>query len=410
MSLTLDDILAARSRIAGGVAYTPCPESIQLSELCGARIYCKLDYLQRTGSFKERGARNALLLLLTDEQRSRGVIAASAGNHALGLAYHGKLLSIGVTVVMPRFAPLIKMATCRRLGANVVLHGETFRDAVAHAHELERQKQLTYIHGFNNPAIIAGQGTLGLEILEQVPDVEAIVLPIGGGGLAAGVALAVKSQRPDVQIFGVEPEQMPTFSAALAAGHPVDIPLRPTLADGLAVGRVGDLAFDLAAPRLDRVVTVGEEQFSLAVLRLAEMEKAVVEGAGGAALAGCLAGKLPELAGRHVVLVLTGGNIDLAVLGRVIEHGLVVDGRLCRFTVTISDRPGGLARLAERIAAAGASVKEITHDRAFCGPDISAVSVLCTVETADRQHIAELYRQLREAGFEPIPTPTGPPG
>jgi len=402
MSITLDDVLAARSRIAGGVALSPCPESIQLSELCGARIFCKLDYLQRTGSFKERGARNALLLL-SDEQRRRGVIAASAGNHALGLAYHGHLLSIGVTVVMPKFAPLIKLATCRRLGANVVLHGETFREAVEHAHELERQRNLTYIHGFDDPAIIAGQGTLGLEILEQAPDVEAIVLPIGGGGLAAGVSVAVKSLRPEVQIFGVEPDQMPTFTAALAAGHPVDIPLRPTLADGLAVGRIGATSFALAAPLIDRVVTVSEEQFSLAILRLAELEKCVVEGAGSAPLAACLAARLPELTGRCVVLVLTGGNIDLAVLGRVIEHGLVVDGRLCRFTATISDRPGGLARLAQQIAVAGASVKEITHDRAFCGPDVSAVSVLCTVEAADHQHIAEVYRQLREAGFDVVP-------
>jgi threonine dehydratase len=402
MSLTLDDILAARGRIAGGVALSPCPESIQLSELCGVRIFCKLDYLQRTGSFKERGARNALLLL-DDAQRRQGVIAASAGNHALGLAYHGNLLSIGVTVVMPKFAPLIKLATCRRLGANVVLHGETFREAVEHAQLLERQRGLTYIHGFDNPAIIAGQGTLGLEILDQVPDVEAIVLPIGGGGLAAGVSVAVKSLRPEVQIFGVEPDQMPTFAAALAAGHPVDIPLRPTLADGLAVGRIGERSFALAAPLLDRVVTVSEEQFSLAILRLAELEKSVVEGAAAASLAACLAGRLPELAGRRVVLVLTGGNIDMSVLGRVIEHGLVIDGRLCRFTATISDRPGGLARLAQQIAASGASVKEITHDRAFCGPDVSAVSVLCTVETANRQHIAELYRQLREAGFDVVP-------
>lgn len=304
---------------------------------------------------------------------------------------------------MPKFAPLIKLSTCRRLGANVVLHGETFREAVEHAHALERERNLTYIHGFDNPAIIAGQGTVGLEILDQVPSVDAIVLPIGGGGLAAGVAVAVKSLRPEVQIFGVEPDQMPTFSAALAAGHPVDIPLRPTLADGLAVGRVGERSFALAAPLLDRVVTVSEEQFSRAILRLAELEKCVVEGAGAAPLAACLAGQLPELAGRCVVLVLTGGNIDVAVLGRVIEHGLVIDGRLCRFTVTISDRPGGLARLAQQIAAAGASVKEITHDRAFCGPDVSAVSVLCTVETADHQHIAELHRQLREAGFQLAP-------
>jgi threonine dehydratase len=398
VSVSPSEIAAARSRIAGGVAVTPCPESIQLSELCGARIYCKLEYLQRTGSFKERGARNALLLL-DDDERQRGVVAASAGNHALGLAYHGQLLGIGVTVVMPRFAPLIKVATCRRLGAAVILHGDTYPDAIRFAHELADRDALNYIHGFNDPAIIAGQGTLGLEILDQAPDVEAIVVPIGGAGLIAGIATAVKSVRPDVRVFGVEAEEVPTFTAALAAGRPIDIPLKPTLADGLAVGRVGDLPFEMARLLVDRVVTVSEEQISLAILRLAELEKSVVEGAAAAALAACMCGRLPELAGKRVVLVLTGGNIDLAVLGRVIEHGLVADGRLCRFTATISDRPGGLARLAQRIAAAGASVKEITHDRAFCGPDVTAVNVLCTVETADRAHIAELYRQLREEGI-----------
>jgi threonine dehydratase len=397
------DIAAARNRIAGGVAVTPCPESIQLSELCGAQIYCKLEYLQRIGSFKERGARNALLLL-DEGARRRGVVAASAGNHALGLAYHGQLLGIGVTVVMPRFAPLIKVSTCTRLGAKVILHGDTFPEATRFAHELADRDGLHYIHGFNDPAIIAGQGTLGFEILDQVPDVEAIVVPVGGAGLIAGIATAAKSVRPDVRIFGVEAEEVPTYTAALAAGQPVSIPLKPTLADGLAVGRVGDLPFEMARPLVERVVTLTEEQISLAILRLAELEKSVVEGAAAAALAGCMSGRLPELAGQRVVLVLTGGNIDLAVLGRVIEHGLVADGRLCRFTATISDRPGGLARLAQRIAAAGASVKEITHDRAFAGPDVTAVNVLCTVETADHAHIAELYRQLQEEGIAVVPS------
>ncbi len=400
MSVTAADIVAARSRIAGGVAVTPCPESIQLSELCGAKIYCKLEYLQRTGSFKERGARNALLQL-DDEHRRRGVIAASAGNHALGLAYHGQLLGIGVTVVMPRFAPLIKVSTCRRLGARIVLHGESYPEAIQHAHELADHEGLNYIHGFNHPAIIAGQGTLGLELLDQVPDVEAIVAPIGGAGLIAGVATAVKSVRPDVRVFGVEAQVVPTYTRALEAGGPVLIPLKPTLADGLAVGRVGDLSFAMARPLVERVVMVTEEQISLAILRLAELEKSVVEGAGASALAACMNGRLPEVAAKKVVLVLTGGNIDLGVLGRVIEHGLVADGRLCRFTATISDRPGGLAKLAERIAAAGASIKEITHDRAFCGPDVTAVNVLCTVETADHEHIARLMRQLQEGGFIP---------
>jgi threonine dehydratase len=223
--------------------------------------------------------------------------------------------------------------------------------------------------------------------------------------LIAGVATAVKSVKPEVRIFGVEAEQVPTFTAALAAGHPVDIPLKPTLADGLAVGRVGDLPFAMTQPLVERVVTVSEEQISLAILRLAELEKSVVEGAAAAALAACMNGALAELAGRHVAIVLTGGNIDLGVLGRVIEHGLVADGRLCRFTATISDRPGGLAKLAERIAAAGASIQEITHDRAFCGPDVTAVNVLCTVETADRSHIDELFRQLRQAGIATVPSP-----
>jgi threonine dehydratase len=274
--VSASDIAAARSRIAGGMAVTPCPESVQLSELCGARIYCKLEYLQRTGSFKERGARNALLLL-DEAARRRGVIAASAGNHALGLSYHGQLLGIGVTVVMPRFAPLIKVSTCRRLGATVILHGETYPEATRFAHELAERDGLNYIHGFKDPAIIAGQGTLGFEILEQVPDAEAIVVPIGGAGLIAGIATAVKSLRPDVRIFGVEAEEVPTYTAALAAGHPVDIPLKPTLADGLAVGRVGELPFEMARPLIERVVTLSEAQISLAILRLAELhERAAV--------------------------------------------------------------------------------------------------------------------------------------
>jgi len=406
MQLTLDDVVAAQRRIAGGIYLSPCPESIPLAEICGSRIHCKLDYLQRTGSFKERGARNALLLL-EKREREQGVISASAGNHALGLAYHGKLLGIGVTVVMPRFAPLIKLTTCRQLGADVILHGESFGEAYDHAHRLAQERGLTYIHGFDDPAIIAGQGTLGLEILEQVPNVEAIVVPIGGGGLVAGVALAVKSRRPDVQIIGVEPERAAGFTAALAAGHSVRIPLQPTIADGLAVGRVGELAFSVAAPRIDRVVTVSEEELGLAMLRLVEREKSVVEGAGAAPLAACMTGKLPELDGQVTVLVLSGGNVDPLILSRVIEKALVSDGRLCRFTAVVSDRPGGLAELAQLIAAAGASIQEIAHDRAFSGPDIASTHVRCTVETADRQHVRTLYDALAAAGIQILPVEAG---
>ncbi|HEV3137134.1 MAG TPA: threonine ammonia-lyase [Pirellulales bacterium] len=402
MNLTLADIVDAKHRIADGIYLSPCPASIPLGELCGSPVYCKLDYLQRTGSFKERGARNALLLL-GEEQRRRGVISASAGNHALGLAYHGKLLGIGVSVVMPKYAPLIKRTTCRNLGAVVILEGETFSDAYEHAQTLARERHLTYIHGFDDPAIIAGQGTLGLEILEQVPDAEAIVVPVGGAGLAAGVSLAVKAIMPGVRIIGVEPERAAGFIAALAAGRPVKVPLQPTLADGLAVGKVGELAFSIAAARVDRVVTVSEEELSSAMLRLAELEKSVVEGAGAAPLAAMMSGKLPELAALRTVFILSGGNVDPLVLTRVIEKGLVADGRLCRFTAVVSDRPGGLARLAQLIAASGASVQEIAHDRAFSGPDIAAANVLCTVETADREHIDTLYKVLEQEGIHVVP-------
>ncbi len=377
---------------------TPCPESIPLSEITGARIVCKLDNFQRTGSFKERGARNALLRLASDRRR-RGVVAASAGNHALGLAYHGKLLGVPVTVVMPDYAPLIKIATCERLGARVLIRGRDFAEARAVADQLVAAKGLTYIHGFDDPDIIAGQGTLGLEILRQVPDVDAIVCPIGGGGLIAGVAVAVKSLRPRVKVIGVESAATGNFAAALRAGKPVRVPRRATLADGLATLTVGANAFALARPRVDEVVSVGEDAIALAILRMLELEKTVVEGAAAAPLAAMMAGKLAHLAGRRVALVVCGGNIDPAILSRVIEQGLVHDGRLTRFTAVISDRPGGLAELCRVIAGCGASIKDIAHDRAFSGPDVSAVNAVCTVETRNRAHIASLHRALRKNGF-----------
>jgi threonine dehydratase len=396
--VTLADIEAARNRIAGGVYHSPCVESIPLSQLTGAHIYCKLDYLQRTGSFKERGARNALLLL-TAEQRRRGVIAASAGNHAQGIAYHAKLLGIPTTVVMPVFAALIKVTNCRQFGANVVLHGADLTEARAHAGEIAAREGLTFIHPFDNADVIAGQGTMGLEILEQTPDVEAIVVPVGGGGLIAGIGVAVKAKAPDVLIVGVEPERAACLTAALAQDAPTTVLLSHTLADGLAVGKLGDAPFPIVKRVVDRVVTVDEASIALAILRLIELEKSVVEGAGAAPLAAFLHGRLESLKGKKVVLVLAGGNIDSSALGRIIDVGLVADGRLCRFNVTISDRPGGLARLAEIIASTGASIKEIVHDRAFSGPDLSAVRVVCVAETTGHAHVERLHEALQAAGL-----------
>src|SRR5262245_44292799 len=277
--ITLADIETARARIAGGVYLSPCVESIPLSQLTGAHIYCKLDYLQRTGSFKERGARNALLHL-SDEQRRRGVIAASAGNHAQGIAYHGGLLKIPVTVVMPKFAALVKVMNCRQFGANVVLHGGNVEDAREHAEEIAEREGLAFIHPFDTKHVMAGQGTMALEILEQTPEVEAIVVPVGGGGLLAGIATAVNALRRDVQVIGVEPDHAASLKAALAAGHPVTTPLAPTLADGLSVPRVGTQTFAALSRVVDQVVTVDEASIALAILRLIELEKSVVEGAG----------------------------------------------------------------------------------------------------------------------------------
>jgi len=394
MPVTLADIRAARRRISSGVVMTPCPESIPLSDIAGARIFCKLDNFQRTGSFKERGARNALLLL-KPAQRQRGVIAASAGNHALGLAYHGKLLGIPVVVVMPEYAPLIKITTCQKLGARVILRGLDFVEASAEAGRIAAAEGLTYIHGFDDPDIIAGQGTMALEILEQVRDLDAIVCPIGGGGLIAGISVAVKALRPRVQIIGVESTSTGHFTAALRAGKPCSVPRHATLADGLATLKIGAQAFALARTRVDRVVRVSEEWISVAILRMLELEKTVVEGAAAVPLAAMISGRLAGLAGQRVALCVCGGNIDPAVLSRVIEKGLVHDGRLTRFVAHISDRPGSLAELCRVIASCGASIKDISHDRAFSGPDVSAVHVVCTVETRDHAHIAALRRALR---------------
>lgn len=397
----VDDILAARDRLRGGVLVTPCGPSLALSEICGCRVFVKKEYLQTTGSFKERGARNTLLQL-TAQQRARGVIAASAGNHALALAYHGKQLGIPVTVAMPIYAPIIKQSRCRGMGATIVLEGDTLSDARVRADAIAAEQGLSYINGFDDPRVIAGTGTIGLEILEQAADLDAVVVPVGGGGLIAGVSLALKALVPHINIIGVEPERCPSFSAALAAGKPVRVATSPTLADGLAVPMTGPNSFEIAKSRVDQIIQVGEEEIALAILRIVECEKGVVEGAGAAPLAAFLSGALRELRGKSVCLLLCGGNIDPTVLGRVIDRALVVDGRVTQFSAVIPDRPGGLAELAAVLAAAGVSVKQIEHERAFHATDISTVKVLCTVETRDALHVEELHEELRRRGIKVI--------
>jgi threonine dehydratase len=399
MPVTFEQIVAARSRIESGILRTPCKESQTLSELFDCQIFTKLEYLQRTGSFKERGARNALLLLPEDQKKS-GVIAASAGNHALALAHHGRDLGIPVTVCMPLFAPLVKQTRCRQLGATVILAGANIAEAKVEADKLVASKGLTYVHGFDGLDVIAGAGTLGLEILDQVSEPDAVVVPIGGAGLIAGMGLAIKTMRSGTELIGVEPVYAPSYAEALKAGHPVTAVVQPTLGDGLAVPCVGENAFALAKRFVDREVLVDESQIALAILRLIELEKGVVEGAGAAPVAAMLSGQLKDLKGKKVVLALCGGNIDPAVLDRVIDFGLVTDGRLSRFTTVISDRPGGLAAFTQIVAEMGAGVKQIEHERLFASADMSKVTIVCTIETRDREHAGALHGRLRDEGFE----------
>lgn len=398
MPVTLEQIQAARQRIDAAIYHSPCPYSLSLSRLCGCEIYCKLDHLQMTGSFKERGARNKLMLL-TPQQRKAGVIAASAGNHALGLAYHGRQLGVPVTVVMPRWAPLVKVRNCREFGATVLLEADNFDQAYGRAMELAVERGLLFVPGFDDPDIIAGQGTCGLEILEDVPDLDAVIVPVGGGGLLAGVGTAIKALRPRVRVIGVEAKNAPTLDVSLRQGQVMRIDTLPTLADGLAVAKVGRLCFEIIRKVMDQLVMVDEAEIARSVLRLLELEKMAVEGAGAVSLAGALHPDL-KLADKKVVLLLSGGNIDLTMIGGVIERGLATEGRLCRVRAVISDRPGGLAHLLNIIAATGAGIKDISHDRNFAPPDVGFVAVTCIMHTRDAGHIEQVRQAVRDAGVE----------
>lgn len=393
--LVFADISAAAFNIKKGVQLTPCVRSLQLSTKCEMDLYFKKEYLQVTGSFKERGARYALSRL-HEQYRKAGVIAASAGNHALALSYHGQQMGIPVTVVMPVIAPLMKIQFCRSLGANVILKGETIAVAKEFALRHAKDNHLKYINGYDAIDILAGQGTMGLEILDQVPDVDTILVPIGGGGLIAGIAVAVKTLKPDVKIYGIEAETCPSFTEAYEVGHIVSAQAKASLADGLAVPTVGGNSLETAKGLIDKVITVKEESIALSILRLLEVEKAVVEGGGAVGLAAILEGKVPELKGKKVVSILSGGNIDTTVLGRSIERGLAVDGRLVRLEVVVSDRPGGIAELTTTIAHLGASIKDIFHERAWISTDVFHVKVKVVAETRGKEHVEEIETALKK--------------
>jgi threonine dehydratase len=394
----LATIEAARVRLADVIEETPCALSRTLSAITGARCWVKLENLQMTGSFKERGAAN-LLLQLTPEERRRGVIAASAGNHGLAVAHHAALLGIPAVIVMPEWAPLVKVTSARRDGAEVILFGGSFDEAYDHACDVGAVRDLLFVHPFDDPRIIAGQGTLGLEVLDQRPDVDAIVVPIGGGGLASGMGIAVKSRRPEVRIVGVQTAALPSMRRALLEGRPVRLDPASTIADGIAVREVRERTLALTKTYVDDLVTVTEEELARAILLLLEIEKTVVEGAGAAPLAALLNRDL-GLEHRTVVLVLSGGNIDVTMLARIIERGLVKDGRLVRLIVLLRDRPGALARLTALVAEERANVVHIEHDRAFARwTAIGETEVVLTLETSGPDHIERLLARLRSAGY-----------
>jgi threonine dehydratase len=393
----LQDIRTARERIRNAIRVSPCTHSEAFSALTGNSIFLKLDNQQRTGAFKERGALNKLLTL-TDEERARGVIAASAGNHAQGVAYHAGRHGVRARIVMPLPTPLTKVSSTRAYGADVLLHGANYDEAYAKALELSREDGLTLIHAFDDDAVIAGQGTLGIEILEQHPEVEAVVVPIGGGGLIGGIACAVKETNPGVVVYGVQPAKIASMKAAVSEGKPVTLAAAATIADGIAVRRAGERTLPMVQKYVDEIVTVEEEEIANAILLLLEREKTLAEGAGAAAIAAMLNRKLP-LAGKRVAVLVCGGNIDVTLLSRIIERGLVKDGRLVRLRVHLPDYPGALHRLTGILAEHRANIVETSYDRAYHNVNLGDTAIDITMETRGPDHIAELIAALVAAGY-----------
>ena len=395
--LTLPDIQAAQARIASSLYLSPCARSETFSKLTGNTVYLKLDNQQRTGAFKERGALNKLLTM-TAEERSHGVIAASAGNHAQGVAYHAGRHGIRAQILMPLTTPLTKVSATKGYGADVVLHGANYDEACEEAIRRSKAEHLTFIHPFDDEAVIAGQGTLGLEMLQQYPEVEAIVVPIGGGGLISGIACAVKELNSKVAVYGVQPQRLPSMEVAIAEGKPVVLSPAATIADGIAVLRAGDRTLPLVKRYVDQIVTVTEEEIANAILLLLEREKTLAEGAGAAAIAAVLNHKLP-LSGKKVAVLVSGGNIDVTLLSRIIERGLVKDGRLVRLRVHLPDYPGALHRLTGILAQHRANIVETSYDRAYYGVNLGDTAIDITMETRGPDHIAELLSALSAGGY-----------
>ena len=397
MPVDLADIRRAAEIIRGHVLETPCVFSRTLSEITGAEVYLKFENLQFTASFKERGACHRLSQL-SPEERRRGVVAMSAGNHAQGVAYHGQRLGIPVVIVMPRHTPAVKVERTRGFGAEVVTAGDTLEEARDHADALARERGLTFVHPYDDPGVIAGQGTLGLEMLEAVPSLDTLVISIGGGGLIGGVAAAARALRPNLEVVGVQARRFPAmYNALKGASLPQG---ESTLADGMAVGRPGTLTRELAAKWVSDVVLVDEGHLEQAIVMLLEVEKTLVEGAGAAGLAALLA-EPARFRGRRVGLILCGGNIDPLLLSSIIGRGMVRAGRLVRLRVGARDVPGSLALITSTVARAGANIDEVHHQRAFSSLSAQYVEVELVLQTRGPAHVEEVVNALRAAGLVP---------
>ncbi|MCS6996198.1 MAG: threonine ammonia-lyase [Casimicrobiaceae bacterium] len=391
----IDDVQAAREALRGAIERTPCLHSRTLSRLFGCTVWLKFENLQFTASFKERGALNKLLSL-SDEERRRGVIAMSAGNHAQGVAYHAGRLGIPATIVMPAFTPFVKVRNTEALGARVVLAGQTLAEASAHAKRLAEEHGYVFVHPYDDALVIAGQGTVALEMLEANPALEVLVVPVGGGGLIAGCAVAAKSIRPGIEVIGVESSTYPAM-AQLLAGKPVQVGTE-TLAEGLAVRDIGALPLAIARALVDQMLLVEEATIEQAIALLIEIEKTVTEGAGATGIAALL--QHPErFAGREVGVVLCGGNIDSRILATILMRNLVREGRLIRLRARVPDVAGSLARLAKVVGDAGGNILDVEHQRMFGVFSVKSTEIELTVETRDRAHVAVLLEALAQAGF-----------
>lgn len=396
--LSLARIEAAAGRIKAEIYESPLVHSKTLSRLTGNSIYLKLENLQMTGSFKERGALNRILTM-TDDERRRGVIAASAGNHGQGVAYHAARRGIPAQIWMPRSTPLIKLSATRAYGADVVLYGDSYDEACEAAIERSVQRNATFVHPFDDDDVIAGQGTLGLEVLIQNPALDVIVVPVGGGGLIGGVGCAVKGRNPQVEVVGVQTLRLPSMKAALEYEGPINLPAQSTLADGIAVRRAGTRTLPLVREYVDQIVTVDEDEIAAAILMLLENEKTLAEGAGAIALAAVLQSRTGHR-GKKIAVLVSGGNLDVNLLARIIERGMVRDGRRLRLRVRLPDYPGALEGLAAVIAKAGANIVETSYNRAHYGVSLNEAAIDMTMETRGRDHASELVAALTGSRYE----------